>query len=68
MGKRLNSKKRITKWCSMSPNGQDTFITEDDMGEGFDFPYAEQEIEDILLREQRKFEKYRRIKENKTVR
>ena len=52
----------------MNPEAKDTFITEDDMGEGYDFPYSQGEIDDALEKAQRKIEKYRRIKENKTVR
>ena len=52
----------------MNPEAKDTFITEDDQGEGYDFPYAEGELDDELEILQRKIEKFRRIKENKTVR
>lgn len=52
----------------MNPSGNDTFITEDDMGEGYDYPYSQGELEDGLEILQRKVEKFRRIKENKTVR
>ena len=48
----------------MNPDGHDTFITEDDMGEGYDHPYAEGEFEDELERLQRKQEIYRRRIEN----
>ena len=52
----------------MNPEGKDTFIAEDDMGEGYDFPYAEGELDDELEILQRITEKFRRIKENKTIR
>ena len=52
----------------MTPNGEIAFITEDDMGEGWTEHIPVKELEDKLEIEQRKFEHFRRIKENKTIR
>jgi len=44
----------------MNPTGDDTFNKEDNMGEGYDHPYAEGELEDQGERLHRKQEKFRR--------
>ncbi len=52
----------------MNSDCDTTFITEDDMGEGYEQLLSTEELEDKLEILQRKEEKYRRRKENKTVR
>jgi hypothetical protein len=52
----------------MGPNGENTFIKEDDQGEGWDCPLSAAEVEDESEAYFRKIEKFRRRIENKTVR
>jgi len=52
----------------MNPDGDMIHVTEDDQGEGISEPFTNEELNDELEEMQRKIEKYRRIKENKTIR
>jgi hypothetical protein len=52
----------------MNPDGEMIPIVEDDQGEGWSDPFTDEEYNDKLEEIQRKIEKYRRIKENKTIR